>query len=319
MDLIRGQNITFFANFVDSNGMPIYAGISGVTIDVSHYYNAIKQYDIVTGTMFQDSGSHNMYYYPYQIPLVAAETTYNVVYNCMFSGSPVQSSEVFTVVPLASGGGSAPGTIVVSGTVVTPSGSGIYQANVSTYLGGSITASSLTDANGNYTVYLNPGAYVFSASKSGYFNNQVLFNIPTGTNYYNVPSISMVDISTYNMGQVIYTSNVGINVGSLTISDTYQWVDKNTQNTMPLPDLKVSLFSIDQIAGGSPIASTFTDASGTFILGANPGFYILEVKGNGPSNDVYLVTYNIEVSNAYAQHSPANFRYLDTSKYNYLV
>jgi len=312
MDLIQGDNATFYMNVSDGS-TPIYTGVSGVTIDIYHF-NGGFVYDVASGSMIQQASPFaNIWYYTYQIPLNADVTTYNSVYTAYYSGNIIQTTESFSVLPSAFSfpspiGG---GTISVSGSIVDASGNGIYPASLVVTSVNTAFAATTTDISGNYAIVLNAGSYIFGAYATRYFSNQVAQTIPSGTNWLVAPIGLQLD-----------------NQGAVQISDTFLFKTPQRQ-LIPLPNLKVSLFPQDSIGGDLPTAIAYTDVSGTFVMNANAGLYSMTVQGEfwNPvknRNDRYNYQYDIEVNPVWSgtgisgTSTPYNFQYLDTSKYNYI-
>ena len=220
------------------------------------------------------------------------------------SGSAIQTTEVFNVIPAATIGiiNFASGSVAVSGTVVDPSGVAIQNAGVAFVSGSSIFYSATTNISGNYATSVNPGNYLMSFTATGYFTNQFMQTVPSGPSYY-----------------IGLTTLVPQNAGSLPISDTLVTLDAYG-NPVPLSNIKVTLWSIDTVAGGTSLATTFTNISGTFFLNADPGNYILQIAGMDPSYNRYNQSRNIEVNSVYnfPPTGPFNYQYSDTSMYGYL-
>ena len=170
-------------------------------------------------------------------------------------------------------------------------------------------ASVTTNASGSYSAFLNPGQYSLAYFAEGYYPTQDSYTIPSG-------------VTEWNLGtQVLQAASQGI----LVISDTYVYQNQNL-DIIPIPNLKISLYENDMAAGAEPIGIAYTNTSGTFVMNANAGEYILAIQGefwntNTNKNDRYNYTYNIEVNSVWSgtgATSPINFQYGDTSKYNYL-
>jgi len=311
-DLIQGENATFYVAIMDGS-TPLSVGVSGTTIDIYHFNGGFIN-DVSSGAMTQqNSPFNNIWYYNYNIPNNADVTTYNIVYNSLFSGNVIQATETFNVLPAASvfptpiGGG----TISVSGSVIDASGTGIVGASVVVTSGNNTYGAASTSVSGLFTVMLNAGQYLFSYFANGYFPNSSLQSIPSGT--------------TWNIGPIVLQLD---NQGAITISDTFVYQTPELQ-IIPLPNLKVTLTPQDSITGDPPAAVAYTDMSGTWVMNANAGLYVLAVQGEywNPTtskNDRYNYTYNIEVNPVWSgtgisgTSSPFNFQYLDTSKYNYI-
>ncbi len=302
-DFIQGESVTFFKNFLDINSSPILNGISGVTIDIYHFISSTKVYDTSGTSMIQDIDNPNIYYFNYIAPSVI--TNYNVVYNGLFSGNSMQSSETFSVLPLTTATIPASigvGSVNVSGNVVDISGNAINLANVSALSGSNIYASTMTDINGSYNVFLDSGDYLFIFSKDGFFTDQHMNTVPT-------------NLVNFNLGTEILISGT---IGTVTISDTYVYKTPSQQQ-IPIPNLKVEIFSNDSPAGLAPVVTTYTNVSGTFFADLNEGKYVMSVRGevlnsSGNKHDRYDIIYNIEVDSNF----PNNFQYLNTSLYPYL-
>ena len=312
MNLIQGENATFYVSISDGS-TPILTGVSGVNINIYHFDGGFV-YDLLSGTMIQQNPPFdNIWYYPYNVASNADPTTYNVVYSAMYSGNIIQSSETFNVFP---GSSTFPlpsvgGNITVSGSVIDASGIGIYPTSVVVTSGTTEYGAVTTNVSGLFTIMLNAGQYLFSYYANGYFSNQSLQSIPSGSNW--------------NVGPIVLQLD---NQGSITISDTFLYLTPDN-NLIPLPNLKVSLYPQDSIGGDSPTAIAYTDISGTFFMNSNPGLYAMQVQGeywnqNSNKNDRYNYTYDIEINPVWSgtgisgTSSPYNFQYLDTSKYNYI-
>ena len=311
----QGQNATFFANFVDSASTPIVDGISGVTIAMYHYVGPTQIIDISTTDMTQDLIDLNRFYYTHLFSSSAATTDYITIYNALFSGLSVQSTEVNNLLP---GSTTIPGSIVtggsvsVSGNVVDPSGVFISGAQIVSTSGNTLYASTITDASGNYTVSINPGFYLFTYSHPGYFVNQQLETIPVGPTFF--------------LGQTVLNYNTA---GSLNITDTVLAPSpSNPAVNIPVPNLKVTLFATADIPNSpvnvsvnydNALQTTYTNVSGAWFLAADPGYYLLDIEGArfnsiSQTNERFKLTRNIEVNTTYVN----NFSYLDSSKYNFL-
>jgi hypothetical protein len=304
MDFFQGENTNLYLTVTGDSG-PILTGVSGVTVDVYHFIGSTLVQDVVSGSMTNQAAPfNNVWYYNYNVPSGAALTSYNVVYNAFISGTSFQTSETFSVFPAATV--AVPvlfsGSVAVSGTVVDPSGVGIANAAVQFASGTFVVGSTTTNPSGNYSIYLNPMDYYALFTASGYFTNQLFLTVPSG--------------ASANLG---LTTLVPDNIGSLTISDTLVTLDPYG-NPIPLSNIKVQLWSIDSVGGGSAIGTTFTNVSGTFFLTANPGNYILSMAGMDTNYNRYNQTRNIEVNSVYnfPPTGPVNFQYGDTSSYNFL-
>lgn len=307
-DYFRGENISLVANYLDATSSPIISGISGNTVDVYYYTTSgTKAYEVTSGTMIQDSSYLNRFFYNFQIPASAPVTNHIANYTALFSGLTIQSTDVFGVIPSTTSSGSIyAGTVLVSGSVVNISGTGIDNAAVQAALlsNGQVVAATVTDISGNYNIYLNPGDFLLLASAQYYISNSVAQTVPTG-------------MTTFNFGAITLTSSVGN--GAVTISDTYTYVDPNDGLTYGLDNLKVSLFTrMSSALITQPLAVTRTDISGTFAMTANGGEYILRLEGNGPHNTVFDTAYDIEVSDAFTSGTPLGFRYEGTSQYKFI-
>jgi len=310
-NFIQGEFTTFYVSFLDSGTAPITGGISGTTIDVYHFDSSVKTDDIVSGTMTQQTTPlENTWYYEYQVPTNALPTNYNVIYTALFSGDTIQTTETYNVLPASSSFPSpiGQGSVEASGNVIGLSGISLFGVSVQAISGSTTFASTTTDVSGNYTMFLNPGQYLLSFFEEDYYPTQEAFTIPSGTSW--------------NLG----TTQLQIATqGTLVISDTYVYQNQNL-DIIPIPNLKVSLFEDDMAAGASPIGIAYTNASGTFVMNADQGTYILAVQGefwntNTNKNDRYNYTYDIEVNSVWSgtgNTSPTNFQYLSTSKYNYI-
>lgn len=305
MDLYQGEAANLYLTILDGS-QPVNAGVSGTTVNVYHFIGSLLVPDVTSGVMTNQSAPfQNVWYYNYNVPSGAALTTYNVIYNTTISGTPYQATEVFNMLPSTTIGviNFYSGSVAVSGTVVDPSGVAIQNAGVSFISGSSILQMATTNVSGNYLVSIDPGNYLTSFTATGYFTNQIMKTVPSGS-------------SSYNLG---LTTLLPSNAGSLPISDTLITVDYyGTQ--IPLANLKVVLWSQDGVAGGSEIASTFTNVSGTFFLNADPGNYILQMYGMDPNYNRYNQVRNIEVNSVYdfPPTGPFNFQYGSTSSYNFL-
>ncbi len=305
-DVIQGQQTSFFKNFLDDNSSPIPSGISGTTIDIYHFNNSILVQDVISDDMTQQIYPfENIWNYNYVVPQDADLTTYNVVYNALFSGNVIQSSETFNVLPTNTEFESTfgQGSVLASGTVVGPSGESLSGVGISVSINNTIYAEVSTNVSGNYFTFLDPNDYVFTFVKSGYFTNQELETIPT--------MVTSTNLGTH----IIYPSSGGI----LEITDTFV-IKTPSQQLIPIPNLKVSLYSISSIAGTQPLAETFTDENGVWILSTNQGKYVLTVQGqlfnnSTKKNDRFNYTYDIEVNQAWSGTN--NFQYLDTSTTGY--
>jgi hypothetical protein len=296
----QGQNATFFANFVDGASNPILQGISGTQISIYHYIGPSQVIDLAPTAMNQDLVDTNRFYYTYQFGTAAATTDYLTTYNALFSGLTVQSTEVNNLLP---GSTTIPGSIVTggsvtaSGLVVDISGNTLYNTQIVMASGNTLYASTTTDASGNYTVSIDPGYYLFTASKTGYSINQTFKTIPnTGPTFF--------------IGTTVLNYQV---ISGLSFYDTLVSPSPNNPAvSIPLVNLKVRLY--DNL-GNPPMMTVYTDVSGTFTLMADPGRYIVDIEGmrsNGNSGvrERFKLTRNIEVDSMY----PNNFDYLDTSK-----
>ena len=311
----QGQNATFFANFVDGASSPITQGISGVNITMYHYLGPTQIFDVAPTPMTPDPMDLNRYYYTYQFQTNAATTDYIAVYNAIFSGIAVQSTEVNNLLP---GSTTIPGSIITggsvsaSGIVVDPSGISISGAQVYAVSGNTLFASTTTDASGTYAISINPGFYLFTYQASGFFTNQQFETIPSG--------------ATFNLGYTVLNYNT---VGSLNISDSVLAPNPlNPVQNIPVPNLKVTLFSIGDVPNSAvnisvnydnALQTTYTNVSGVWVMQANPGYYILDFEGMrynaiSQQNERFKLTRNIEVNTMYS----SNFDYLDTSKAGYL-
>ena len=303
MDMFAGENATLYLTITENSG-PIYTGVSGVTVDVYHYNNSSLVVDVASGTMINQAAPYNnVWQYDYNVPANAALTSYNVLYNAYVSGSQIQANETFTV--FAPAGSITPvyfsGSVAVSGTVVDPSGVALQNVAIQFTSGNTVVTSTTTASGGGYIAYLNPQNYYATFVLPGYFTNQFVVTIPSG-------------VST-NLG---LTTMVPQNIGSLIISDTLVTLDAYG-NPIPLSNIKITLWSIDQVAGGMPLGTTFTNVSGTFLLNANEGKYILQMAGMDVNYNRYNQTRNIEVNAVYnfPPTGPFNFQYGDTSSYNF--
>ena len=303
MDMFAGENATLYLTIAGDSG-PVYTGVSGVTVDVYHYNNSSLVVDLASGSMTNQAAPYNnVWFYNYAIPLSATTTSYNVLYNAYINGTHSQTSETFTVFPPAGSGGQVyySGSVAVSGTVVDPSGIALQNVAVQFTSGNTVTASTITASGGGYVAYLNPQNYYATYVLPGYFTNQSMVSVPSG--------------ASTNLG---LTTMVPQNIGSLIISDTLVTLVAYG-NPVPLSNIKITLWSIDQVAGGLPLGTTFTNVGGTFLLNADEGNYILQMAGMDTSYNRYNQTRNIEVNAVYnfPPTGPFNFQYGDTSSYNF--
>lgn len=296
----QGSTITLFVNFVDGNGTPINAGVSGTMLNLYHYASSVKVFDVVSGTMLQDLGNPSTFYFEYTIPLPAPLTNNIAQYDAMFSGISIQRTDSFgilsAVIPTPTGIGS----VTVSGNVVNASGSGIGNIAVSAaFLTGNTSPIVTTVTNsGSYTLQLDPNNYYLTYAGVGYTTNFTTKTVPTG-------------VTTFDFGNITLLQPI---IGSLIISDTYTTPGPDGTSLVPLSGMQVSLF--DKTATlAKPIAVTYTDVSGTFFMSANPGSYALLVQGTQPNSNVFKTAYDIEVNAAFIN----SFRYLGTSQYNFLI
>jgi hypothetical protein len=143
--------------------------------------------------------------------------------------------------------------------------------------------------------------------------------LASATNYLSNSSANTVPtlVSNFAFPDIVLISSAG--VGSITISDTYDYIDEATQQQLPLQNLKVSLYaSTGAVTLSRALSSTRTDASGTFVLLAAAGDYVLRIEGNGPNNMVFDTAYDIEVSDAFTGGTPEGFRYKGTSQYAFI-
>lgn len=314
MDLIQGQQTTFYLTFLDSGSAPIPSGISGTSITIFHFSSSTLVTDVSGAAMSQQSSPYeHIWTYNYTVPANQLTTSHNVVYNALFSGNTLQTTEVFNVFPASTSFSSSvgQGSVTASGIVVDASGNGLSVASIIVNSGNTVVASAVTNASGVYTVFVNPGEYLLSFFKEGYFPAQSIHTIPSGT--------------MWNLGTQVLQAN---SQGSVIISDTFVWQTPELQ-LIPLPNLKISLFPKDSITGEPPTAIAYTDVSGTFVMNTNAGLFVMQVQGEfwNPTtskNDRYNYTYDIEVNPVWSgtgvsgTSSPYNFQYLDTSKYNYI-
>ncbi len=321
MDFIQGTTITLFAAFYDGLGEPIINGVSGTNVTIYNFIGNTPIFEVISGIMTQQSPPlENIWYYNYSLANNSVVGTYNVVYNAMLSGLNVQTTESFSVLPAAS---SFPnpfgqGSVAVSGIVVDISGNGIFGASIVVSSGMTTFASATSDPSGNYVAYLNPGVYLFNYFANGYYPTQTVDTIPSGTNWLLTPQVMQ------------YSSQ-----GSLVISDTfafqynYNGMYPNTAPTYPIPNLKIVLNNKADSADAPPYGIAYTNQSGTFVMTADPGFYVMTVKGeywnmNTNRNDRFNSTYDIEVNPIWSGSGPNgnmppfNFQYQDTSKYNFI-
>lgn len=302
MNLYQGETSTLYLTLLDGS-QPVNTGVSGATVDIYHFANSALVVDVSSGSMTNQAAPYlNIWYYSYNVPSGADLTTYNVIYNTMINGNSYQSSEIFNVFPSTIIRANLfSGSVAVSGTVVDPSGVAIQGAGVSFVSGSSIFVSATTNVSGNYLTTIDPGNWLLSFSAAGYFTNQFMRTIPSGPSF----NIGLTTLSLQNSG-------------SLPISDTLVTLD-SYGNPVPLSNIKVVLWSIDQVGGGSPLGTTFTNVSGTFFLNANPGNYILQMAGMDNNYNRYNQTRNIEVSSIYnfPPNGPTNFQYGNSSSYNF--
>ncbi len=315
MDLLQGQNATFYVTFLDGSSAPINSGVSGTTIDIYHFSNSSIVIDVSGASMTQQAAPfQQVWKFDYTVPNNALTTSYNVMYTSIFSGSTLQGSEVYNVFPSTTTFPSAlgQGNVSVSGTVVDPSGVGISGASVTVSSGVTVLASVATGMSGNYIVFLNSGTYLFTFQANGYFVVQENETVPPL-------------VTEFNLGPVTLTPNFG---GSAIISDQYAYKTPSQQIVF-IPNLKVQLFANDNPAGNPPLGTAYTNASGIWVMTANPGHYVLTVEGeffdqlNNKEKRVNQI-FDIEVDTVWSGTGisgtgfPNNFQYLDTSKYNYL-
>jgi len=311
-DFLQGTQVTLYANYVDGQGTPILAGISGVTVDLYHYAGATRVFDITSGTMTQNTLDPNRFYYNYVFDQSAPVTSHIAEYSAMFSGQYIQNTEQFSVLPATSNfpttGIAVPGSVTVSGTVVNVSGSGIVSASVTAALltgSNTVVAGAVTDASGLYTIYLNPDDYFMSYTASGFFPNQTTKTVGAG------PFVSF--------GDTTLVSTNGSN-NPVVISDSYLDGDRN--NT-PMSGLRIALFYKGQKAAGvaDAIAVSYTNVSGIFAMSVSPGDnYVLLVQGRSQNNEVIDTAYDIDVDPFLGDSTlPANFRYLGTTQYDFIL
>lgn len=86
--------------------------------------------------------------------------------------------------------------IIIEGQVVDTTGSGLADAKVEVIDGfGNVVTSATTDTGGNYSVWVANGTYDFNASKSGYTNDSITYNVAgSGTiNDHTLESKGLVD------------------------------------------------------------------------------------------------------------------------------
>ena len=296
----QGSTITLSKNFTDSSGSPINSGVSGTTLNVYHYTNGAKVYNVITGTMLQDASNLSTFYYEYLIPLSSPLTNNIVQYDAIFSGTSLQSIESFGILQAAIPTPTGIGSVTVSGNVVNTSGSGIGNIAVSAaFLTGNTSPVVTTvTSSGIYTLQLDPNNYYITFAGVGFTTNYTTKTVPTG-------------VTTFDFGNTTMMSPI---IGSLIISDTYATVGPDGTSQIPLSGMQVSLFDKSATLAKA-IAIAYTDVSGTFFLSANPGNYALQVQGTQPDSRVYQTAYDISVNSAFA----GNFRYLGTSQYQFLI
>ena len=309
-NFIQGENVTFYMTFNDSSNNPIPNGISGTNISVSHLnYDGNVINDIVSGTMTQTINP-STWFYPYTISGDALITTYSVIYDALLSGNHIQRNDTYAVLPSSF---NTPYTIQASGSIIDPtinvpvSGASIVSSNPDgTY------SAVYTDGLGRFQLFTNPGYDTLTVYANGYYIERVTFPISSGSLY----NFNVIDL------YPIQTS------GSLIISDTYVYQCPNYQTYM-LPNLKVSLYDKLDTNEAPPYAVSYTNASGTFFMRANPGQYVLNIQGDfwnpySNRNNRYDYTYDIEVNGMWSgtgrsgTSSPYNFQYKNTSRYSFL-
>lgn len=306
-DYYLGSTVLLYTNYTDGSAQPIHAGVSGVSVSVYHYVTGTKTFDLQTGTMTQDLGNLSTFYYNYTIPINAPLTSYVTQYDAMFSGTTIQSTDTFSVLTTSSAIPTGVGSVLVSGNVVDISGTGINNAYVAvSFLTGNTSILTSTVAiSGIYTLQLDPNNYYITYAATGYNNNSITKTVPTG-------------VTTFDFGN---TTLVQVLNGSLIISDTYVQLGPDGTTQIPLSGMRVSLFEKGGAALNiaNAIAISYTDISGTFTMSANPGKYALLVEGTQNDNRVYQTAYDIDISSVFTNSSSANFRYLGTSQYNFLI
>jgi len=306
-DYLQGSQISLYANYLDGNSSPILSGISGNMIDIYNYSSTgTRIYQVQSGTMTQDPNDLQRYYYIYTIPTNAQITNYVADYTAQFSGLTVNKTEVFGVMSPFGTTGVNIGSTDVSGTIVNISGTGISGATVkvSFLTGTSFVSSTVTNISGIYHLYLDPNDYMMMVSAPGYNSNTVAQTVPIG-------------MTTFYWGDTTLTG--GGSTGSIVISDTSSYFDESTQASYPLVNVKVSLYARQgSMALTTPIGTTRTNASGTWVLNASAGEYVLRYEGNGINNTVYDTSYDIEVSDAFNSGLPLGFRYEGTSQYSFI-
>ena len=144
MAYFPGQKITFFTSFTDSASTPIIAGVSGVTLDVYRQDNSSRITLLNDAIMSQDQTDLNIWYYNYTIPLNSSISTYNVIYNAIFSGTQIQSTETFEIGIIGSGIPSFGGSTTAYGTIVDVSGTGINNVSISAIHSGNLAGAAIS-------------------------------------------------------------------------------------------------------------------------------------------------------------------------------
>lgn len=90
MEYEQGSSITLYATFIKDSGEE--ASISGTpTTTISHYWGGIN-YDVTAQNMALLSGT--TYYYNWNIPARADQTTYTAKYNAVYSGTNLEIANI---------------------------------------------------------------------------------------------------------------------------------------------------------------------------------------------------------------------------------
>ena len=125
-------------------------------------------------------GLDNIWYLVYSIPVSAGIGTYFIKYKTVLDGIPSETTEDYVVAletnPLLDGGnGSCTITDTITDGISPVSAADVYV--FSSINSATILAHVLTDASGNFTVYLNEGTYYLFANKPGVLNTENLLDV----------------------------------------------------------------------------------------------------------------------------------------------
>ena len=265
---LRGSTFLKYLNVLRVTGsVPTFpADYSAPTFSV-YYKNGI--FTAVALDVPMTQGLDNIWYLIYSIPVNAGIGTYFIKYKTTIDGVPTETTEDFNVAlehnPLLDGGnGSCTITdLITDGTNPVPSADVYVFSSVTSSV---VLAHVLTDASGNFTVYLNAGTYYLFANKPGVLNTENLLEVHSDC--------------THTLTSV---------VPPLPPAGTFEITDNVESDALAnLQGVDVTVFLASDTVNA--IAHANTDSNGNFTVYLDAGTYLVLFNKAGYISETHQMT-----------------------------